>query len=162
MNKKSQSNVFGIGTTPDHGMNMNFFFQMDIIFIEVKDRPWQLPTTNESELVKAIEYEDLSGIDLFIKFYEKQESQIQEQEQRIKCFEAQLQDYEQEIYEKDQILQLAAELKPPIKQESNGKWLKPRGHKLGSTGEKSLANPDYSFTEQSLRGHLLDHENGGD
>lgn len=90
-------------------MNMDFFVQMDIIFIEVKDRSRQLPlTTNESELTKDIEYEDLSGIDLFVKFCEDQESLIQGQEQRIKDLERQLQDYEQEIYEKDQALQLEA------------------------------------------------------
>jgi hypothetical protein len=62
---------------------------MDIIFIEVKDRSRQLPlTTNESELTKDIEYEDLSGIDLFVKFCEDQESLIQGQEQRIKDLES--------------------------------------------------------------------------
>ena len=77
MNKHDQTNISGIGTTPDYTTNMDFFVQMDIIFIEVKDRSRQLPlTTNESELTKDIEYEDLSGIDLFVKFCEDQESLI--------------------------------------------------------------------------------------
>ena len=77
MNKHDQTNISGIGTTPDYTTNMDFFVQMDIIFIEVKDRSRQLPlTTNESELTKDIEYEDLSEIDLFVKFCEDQESLI--------------------------------------------------------------------------------------
>lgn len=120
MNKHDQTNISGIGTTPDYTTNMDFFVQMDIIFIEVKDRSRQLPlTTNESELTKDIEYEDLSGIDLFVKFCEDQESLIQGQEQRIKDLERQLQDYEQEIYEKDQALQLEAGPKLQISRSNN-------------------------------------------
>ncbi len=106
MNKKSQTNELGIGTTPDYGRNMNLFAQMDIIFVEVKDRSRQSPTTNEPALVKHKEHEDRTTTEqLLVTLCEAQESLIEEQEEKIHDLEIQLQDYEQEIYEKDQIIQ---------------------------------------------------------
>lgn len=162
MQKHSQTNnICGIGTTPDYGMNMDFIARMDIIFVEVKDRSRQSPTTNEPALVKDKEYEDLVTTELLVTLCEGQESVIEEQEKKIQDLETQLQDYEQEIYEKDQILQLAGEPKPQIKQESKGKWRKPHGHKLGPNDENCSENLDRLITEQSTREHFLDYENGG-
>jgi hypothetical protein len=115
MNKHDQTNISGIGTTPDYGMNMDFFVQMDIIFIEAKDRSRQSPlTTDESEPVKVIKYEDLVTTELLVTLCEEQEVLIREQEEKIHDLEGQLQDYEQEIYEKDQILRQVAESRPQI------------------------------------------------
>ena len=104
MNKHDQTNNPGLGTRPDCAMDMDFFVQPDIIFIEVKDRSQQSMTTEEPELAEGPQYENLLLTLVLLLHREEQEPRIEEQEVRIHDLEEQLQGYEQEIYKKDQTL----------------------------------------------------------
>lgn len=119
MQKNSQTNASGVETTPDYPMNLDFYVQIGLRFIVVKNRFRQPPTTNELGFVKATEYDDLVTSELLTTLCEEQESLIEEQEEKIHDLETQLQEYEEEIYEKDQALQLAAEPKLQISRSNN-------------------------------------------
>ena len=114
MQKHSQTNASGVETTPDYMMNLDFYVQIDLKFTLVKNRSRQSQTTNGLGFVKATEHDDLVTSELLTMLCEEQESLIEEQEEKIHYLETQLQDYEQEIYEKDLILQQAAETEPQI------------------------------------------------
>ena len=67
------------------------------------------------QLLKTDAGIDLIGVELLIELYEDQDWLIREQDKRIEELENRLADYEEEIYEKDHLLQPESELKPRIR-----------------------------------------------
>jgi hypothetical protein len=111
MFQQNKTKILGVGATPMFLNGMPFYIQMDVPPIRSEDRSSQLRKYENEELNTSSPYKHLIGIDLLIKLCDDQDWLIREQDTQIQELQTRLSDYEQETYEKDQIIQLEAELR---------------------------------------------------
>lgn len=90
---------------------MPFYIQMNVIPLRKEDRPSQTQMFEDKQLGKTSVDKDLIQIELLAKICEDQDWRIREQDTHIKELWNRLADYEQELYEKDQMVQLETKLR---------------------------------------------------
>jgi hypothetical protein len=110
MSNQFKNKIVGNGTTPMSLNGVPFYIRMDVTPMRNEVRSSQTQMFEDKKLVKTNVDKDIVEVKLLAKICEDQDWLIREQDTHIRELQNRIADYEQELYEKDQMLKLDAEL----------------------------------------------------